>query len=65
MQLNGTTPALVIAENSDQTCRNFGVVAFVVNGTEVQVRGRTDQATLGAIAQSILSRWPSAASPKP
>ncbi len=58
VELNGTTPALVIAENSDDTCANFGVVAFVVHGTQVEVMDHTDQASLEAIAQSILARWP-------
>lgn len=57
VELNGTT-ALVIAQNSDQTGANFGVVAFEKDGTEVQVRGHTDEATLQAIAQSILTQWP-------
>jgi hypothetical protein len=57
-ELNGTTPALVIAQNSDQTGANFGVVAFEVDGTEVDVRGHTDEASLEAIAQSILAQWP-------
>jgi hypothetical protein len=62
VQLNPTTPALVIAQNSDMTGANFGVVAFVVNGIEVQVRGHTDETSLQAIAQSILTHWPSASS---
>jgi hypothetical protein len=58
VQLHGTTQALVVAQNSDSTGANSGVVAFVVNGTEVQVRGHTDEASLEAIAQSILARSP-------
>jgi hypothetical protein len=58
VELNGTTPALAITENSDDTCANFGSVAFVMNGTEVLVFDHTDQASLEAIAQSILARWP-------
>lgn len=56
LDLNGTTPALVIAENSDETCANFGSVTFVVNGTEVQVLGHTNEATLEALARSILAQ---------
>jgi hypothetical protein len=62
VQLNGTTPALVVAENSDDTGANFGLVEFQLNGTEVAVMGHTDAATLEAIAQSILAHWPSASS---
>lgn len=62
VELNGATPALVIAQNSDDTGANFGVVAFVVNGTEVRVMGHTDEAALEAIAQSLLARWPSTTS---
>lgn len=62
VELNTATPALVIAQNSDMTGANFGNVAFVVNGTEVQVRGHSDEATLEAIAQSILTQWPSTSS---
>jgi hypothetical protein len=65
IELNGTTPALEIAQNSDMTGANFGVVAFVVNGTEVRVMGHTDGATLEAIAQSILTQWPSTSSSTP
>ena len=56
VDLNGTTPALVIPQNSDETGASFGVVAFETNGTEVRVMGHSDTPTLEAIAQSILDR---------
>jgi hypothetical protein len=56
VQLNATTPAIVIAENSDETGANFGVVAFQINGTEVRVMGHSDGSTLEGIARSILAR---------
>lgn len=56
VQLDGTTPALYIPENSDRTGVNFGVILFETNGTEVRVLGHNDEATLEAIAQSILAQ---------
>jgi hypothetical protein len=58
IELNGSTPAVVIAENSDMTCSNFGAVSFLKNGTEVRVMGHTDEGTLEGIAESLLARWP-------
>jgi hypothetical protein len=55
VSLNGT-PAFLIPQNSDSTGANFGVVLFEVNGTEVRVMGHNDNATLEAIAQSIIDR---------
>jgi hypothetical protein len=55
INLNGT-PAFLIPQNSDSTGANFGVVLFEVNGTEVRVMGHNNNATLEAIAQSILDR---------
>ena len=52
----GGKPALTIKQNSDQTGANFGVVMFVVGGTEVRVLGHSDETTLQAVAQSILAR---------
>jgi hypothetical protein len=54
VDLSGTA-ALAIRENSDETGTNFGVVAFEFNGNEVRVMGHDDEATLEAIAKSILS----------
>ena len=65
VELNGTTPALVIAENSDDTGANFGVVAFEMKDVEVRVMGHKDEATLEAIAQSILARSSSTSSSTP
>jgi len=62
IQLNGTTPAFVAPQNSDTAGTNFGVVAFSVDGTNIEVRGHTDLATLEDIAQSLLTQWPSTAS---
>jgi len=64
VELNGTTPALVVDENNaDSTGVSYGTVVFVVNGTEVRVHDQTDDATLEAIAQSLLTQWPEQPSP--
>lgn len=54
--LNGGVPALAVQENSDDTGANFGSIIFNVGGAEVEVMGHNDQATLEALAQSILAR---------
>ena len=56
VNLNGTTPALYVEQNSDDTGANFGSVTFEANGAEIRVLGHNDQATLEAIAQSILEQ---------
>lgn len=63
VQLNGTTPALYIPQNSDDTGASPGVVLFETNGAEVRIVGHDDEATLEAIAQSILAQLPSSSSP--
>jgi hypothetical protein len=55
VDLNGRA-ALVIRQDSDQTRHNFGVVIFKLNGNEVRVMGHNDQATLEALALSILDQ---------
>lgn len=50
------TPALVIRQDSDVTGRNFGVVIFKRSGAEVRVMGHNDQATLEALARSIINQ---------
>lgn len=55
IDLNGI-PGLATAQNSDQTGQNFGAVEFVVDGTQVDVVGHYDEATLQAVAQSIVDR---------
>lgn len=49
-------PALATAQNSDQLHQNFGSIEFVENGTVIRVMGHYDQATLQAVAQSIVDR---------
>lgn len=49
-------PALVIRQGSDQTGHNFGVVIFNLDGNEVRVMGHDGQATLEALARSIIAR---------
>lgn len=58
VELNGTTPAIAIDQNSDDTGENYGAIAFVVNGTEVRVLDHANYATLSDIAQSLLAQWP-------
>jgi hypothetical protein len=55
IDLNGI-PGLATAQNSDQTGQNFGAVEFVVDGTQVDVVGHYDEATLEAVSQSIVDR---------
>ncbi len=50
------TPALVIRQNSDMNRNNFGSVIFRLGGSEVRVMAHRDQATLEALALSILNR---------
>lgn len=59
IDLNGV-PALAIAQNSDQLHHNFGAIEFVENGTVIRVMGHHDEATLQAVAQSIVGRGGSA-----
>ena len=54
-------PALAIDQSSDDTGQNFGVVAFTVGSTEVQVFGHNDQTTLASVATSILDQMPPSA----
>jgi hypothetical protein len=54
-------PALAIDQNSDDTGQNFGVVAFTVGSTEIQVFGHNDQTTLASVATSILDQIPPSA----
>lgn len=49
-------PALVVAQNSDQTGTNFGAVEFVSGGTTIGVLGHYDEATLKTVAQSIVDQ---------
>ena len=66
VELNGATPAIVLDEDSDSTRADYGyygAVTFVKDGTEIRVHGHTDDATLEAIAQSLLAQWPSPSSP--
>jgi hypothetical protein len=55
IDLNGRA-ALVIRQDSDQTRHNFGVVIFKLNGNEIRVMGHDDQATLEALALSMLNQ---------
>lgn len=57
IDLNGV-PALGIDQNSDDTGQNFGVVAFTVGSTEIQVFGHSDQTALAGVAASILGEMP-------
>ena len=54
--LAGGVPALAVAENSDDLGTNFGEIIFNVGGTQVQVMGHNDEATLQPIAESVLAR---------
>jgi len=54
-------PALAIDQNSDDTGENFGVVAFTIGSTEIQVFGHNDQTTLASVATSILDQMPPSA----
>jgi hypothetical protein len=56
ISLNGGVPALAVKENSDDTGANFGSITFNVGGAEVSVIGHNDQATLQALAESLLAR---------
>ncbi len=56
ISLNSGVPALAVQENSDDTGANFGAIIFNVGGAEISVKGHNDQATLEALAQSILAR---------
>jgi hypothetical protein len=60
IELNGV-PALAIDQNSDDTGQNFGVVAFTVGSTQVQVFGHNDQTALASVATSILDQMPNSA----
>lgn len=53
--LNGV-PALATEQNSDQTEANFGSIEFVAHGTVIGVLGHYDEASLKAIAQSIVDQ---------
>jgi hypothetical protein len=64
IDLNGV-PGFAIDQNSDDTGHNFGVVAFTVGSTEIQVFGHNDQTTLTAVATSILDQMPSSARATP
>lgn len=55
VDLKGTA-ALAIRQNSDVNRNNFGVVIFKRGGSEVRVMARNDQATLEALALSILNQ---------
>ena len=55
IDLNGGT-ALAVKQNSDETGQNFGGVVFVLNGAEIRVFGRYDEATLQSIAESIVDQ---------
>ena len=60
VHLNGTTPAVYLPANDGS---GLNAVLFQTNGAEVRVVGQNDEATLEAIAQSILSQQlPSASS---
>jgi hypothetical protein len=48
--------ALAIDQNSDSTGTNFGSIEFDTGGTTIAVLGHYDQATLQAVAQSIVDR---------
>ena len=50
----GGVPALAVPENTDETGHNFGVVAFEIKDLEIRVMGHYDEATLEAVAQSIV-----------
>jgi hypothetical protein len=64
IELNGGT-ALAGKQNSDETGHNFGAVVFVLNGAEISVFGHYDEATLQAVAQSIIDRSGESASTRP
>jgi hypothetical protein len=53
VQLSGTTPALYWAGNDGS---GTNAVEFETNGADVRVSGNNDEATLEAIAQSILTQ---------
>lgn len=54
IDLHGT-PALAIPQNPGE--KQFGVIVFGIDGLEIQVIGPYDEATLEAIAQSIVDRY--------
>jgi hypothetical protein len=56
IRLGGGLPALVVKQNSDMTRHNFGAIIFNLAGDEIRVMGHDDQATLEALALSILNR---------
>lgn len=49
-------PGLATEQNTDSTGRNFGSIEFVAGGTQVGVLGHYDEATLQAVAQSIVDQ---------
>jgi hypothetical protein len=53
VQLNGTTPGIYMPANDGS---GTNAVDFEANGAEIHVRGNNDEATLVAIAQSILAQ---------
>lgn len=53
VQLNGTTPALYLDGNDGS---GTNAIIFATNSAEIRVFGNNDEATLEAMAQSILSR---------
>jgi hypothetical protein len=64
VELNGVA-GLAIDQNSDSTGDNFGSIEFVSGGNSVTVMGRYDEATLRAVAQSIVDRSSSSSSNLP
>jgi len=54
--LSGGVPALAVQQNSDDTGHNFGSIIFNMAGSEVRVMGHNDEATLQAMAPSILNQ---------
>jgi hypothetical protein len=54
--LSGGVPALAVQQNSDDTGHNFGSIIFNMAGSEVRVMGHNDEATLQAMALSILNQ---------
>jgi hypothetical protein len=54
--LSGGVPALAVQQNSDDTGHNFGAIVFNMGGSEVGVIGHYDEATLQAMAVSILDQ---------
>jgi hypothetical protein len=56
VRLGGRVPAFVVKQNSESAGHNFGAIIFNLAGGEIRVLAHTDEASLEALALSILER---------